>query len=238
MKTKNLLKIKSHRPWKIPNKEWRFYQEWNNAVFLHWEVDYELLKTLVPKKLEIDLFKGKAWVSIVAFTMEKIRVKNLPQFPPISNFDEINIRTYVKYKERYGVYFLNIEAGNLVSAKVSKFISNLPYKYSKMSRDNFSFYSSNKQKDEFKINYQIKENQYKKEEIDFWLTERYALFQEYKSTINEFEIHHIEWPIKEVEIKELNLNYPKFKDLINKNPDIQHYSKGVQVLAWNKKTHK
>ena len=58
------------------------------------------LQILVPAEIEIDLFEGKPWVSLVAFTMEKIRPRYLPYFPPISNFDEINIRTYVKSKNK------------------------------------------------------------------------------------------------------------------------------------------
>lgn len=70
--------------------------------------------------MEIDFFEGKQWVSLVAFTMEKIRRKNLPSFPPISDFNEINIRTYVKYKKKTGVYFLSIEGGTKISCQIAK----------------------------------------------------------------------------------------------------------------------
>jgi len=92
------------------------------------------LKKHVPKELEIDLFKGKPWVSVVAFTMENIRPKNIPAFSPISNFHEINIRTYVKMNNKNGVYFLSIEGGKRLSCKIAKFISDLPYRYSIIDR--------------------------------------------------------------------------------------------------------
>ena len=111
MKIKEILNQTNHRPWKIPNESWKFYQEWNRAVFLHWQVELSELKKFVPDELEIDLFDGKAWISVVAFTMEKIRPKYLPYFSPISNFDEINVRTYVKANGKSGVYFLSIEDG-------------------------------------------------------------------------------------------------------------------------------
>ena len=72
----NILNITNHRPWEIPRGSWKFYQEWNNAVFLHWQVELAELKKFVPRELEIDLFEGKPWISLVAFTMEKIRLKN------------------------------------------------------------------------------------------------------------------------------------------------------------------
>ncbi|MCG9792921.1 DUF2071 domain-containing protein [Flavobacterium algicola] len=89
------------------------------------------MEKFVPKELEIDLIDGKAWISVGACTMEKIRPKNLPAFPPISDFDEINIRTYVKSKYKTGVYVLSIEGGESLSCKIAKGISNLPYRFSK-----------------------------------------------------------------------------------------------------------
>ena len=125
MTIKEILNTTEHRPWKLPADSWKFYQEWNDVIFLHYEVDISELKKFVPKELEIDLFKGKPWVSVVAFTMQKIRPKNLPYFPPISDFDEINIRTYVKSNNKTGVYFLSIEGGKFLSCKVAKRISEL-----------------------------------------------------------------------------------------------------------------
>ncbi len=73
MTINEILSLKEHRPWSMPKGNWKFHQEWNNSVFLHWQVDLEQLKKFVPKELEIDLYNGKPWVSIVAFTMEKVR---------------------------------------------------------------------------------------------------------------------------------------------------------------------
>ncbi|MFK7772027.1 MAG: YqjF family protein [Saprospiraceae bacterium] len=239
MKIQEILNITKHRPWKIPNQNWQFYQEWNRAIFLHWQVDLNELKKLVPKEIEIDLFEGKPWVSLVAFTMEKIRPKYLPYFPPISNFDEINIRTYVKSKNKTGVYFLSIEGGKNLSCKVSKLISELPYRFSKTKRTPHQYSSSNsKFNDELDIEFSVGKKIEDKSKLDKWLTERYALFQETETSINEFEIHHLEWEIKELQIERLNVNYPRFKKLVNDKPDKIQYSDGVKVLAWGKKKNK
>lgn len=167
MSIQELLNTTSHRPWKMPDENWKFYQEWNNVVFLHWQVELEELKKFVPKELEIDLFEGKPWVSIVAFTMEQIRPKNLPAFPPISNFDEVNIRTYVKSKQKAGVYFLSIEGGNLLSCKVAKALSELPYSYSKINRRDNNYESKNRAlNSRLNIDFTIGKEITKKEEID------------------------------------------------------------------------
>ena len=235
MTIRELLTTTAHRPWKIPNNNWKFYQEWNNALFLHYQVDLNELEKFVPKELEIDLFDGKPWISVVAFTMEKIRPKNLPYFPPISNFDEINIRTYVKSNNKTGVYFLSIEGGKMLSCKIERGISELPYRFSKIKRANQKYQSENSYfNDRLDIQFTIVNKITKKTKLINWLTERYALFQDTDKSINEFEIHHLEWPINEINLSKLELNYPRFKKLISEQPSKIHYSKGVKVLAWGK----
>ncbi|WP_106791658.1 YqjF family protein [Aquimarina sp. Aq78] len=235
MSIKELLNTTEHRPWKIPDKNWKFYQEWNNAIFIHWQVELSELQKFVPKELEIDLFEGKPWISLVAFTMEKIRPKNLPAFPPISTFDEINIRTYVKSNTKTGVYFLSIEGGTNLSCKIAKKISELPYRYSKIKRSENRYLSINSEfKDELDIPFSIGEEITDKSVLDKWLTERYALFQDTEKSINEFEIHHLEWPIQKIEVTNLKVNYARFDKLIKDEPDKIQYSKGVDVIAWGK----
>ncbi|RNC86428.1 MAG: DUF2071 domain-containing protein [Winogradskyella sp.] len=235
MTTQNLLDTTNHRPWDIPNKSWKFYQEWNNVLFLHYQVDLAELKKFVPKELEIDLFNGEPWVSVVAFTMEKIRPKNLPSFKLISNFHEINIRTYIKSNNKTGVYFLSIEGGKRLSCKIAKGVSKLPYRFSKIMRTNKKYQSKNiEYNDSLDIEYLIGKELKEKTDLDIWLTERYALFQDTNKSINEFDIHHLEWSINDISLEKLDLSYPRFKDLIRSQPVKTHYSKGVKVIAWGK----
>ena len=236
MKIREILNRTDHRPWAVPNESWKFSQEWNHSIFLHWQVELSELQKFVPKELEIDLFEGKPWVSVVAFTMEKIRPKNLPAFPPISNFDEINLRTYIKSNNKTGVYFLSIEGGARLSCMIARGMSELPYRFSKMKRTENQFISSNSEfNDEFEVEIEIGKAVTQKTELDKWLTERYALFQDSEKFINEFEIHHLEWPIHNVELKKVKVKYPRFKSLIKTKPHKIQYSNGVKVIAWGKK---
>ncbi|MFD2562609.1 YqjF family protein [Aquimarina rubra] len=233
MTIQKILKNTEHRPWELPKQPWKYYQEWNKAIFLHWKVDDNELRKFVPKELEIDMYEGSPWVSLVAFSMEKIRPKNLPYFDPISNFGEINIRTYIKSGKKTGVYFLSIEGGKKLSCMIAKKISELPYRYSKMKRKSGIYTSTNNQyEDSLKIEYHPGKEQNTKSDLDIWLTERYALFQDSKEFINEYEIHHPEWSLQDIEIKNLLVKYPRFETLLKNNPDKMCYSKGVQVLAW------
>ena len=94
----------SHRPFEIPKGNWKYYQEWNRALFLHWVIPFELLRRCVPSNLNLDTFEGNCYISLVAFTMEKIRPKYLPSIRCISNFDEINVRTYIDNDNKQPLY--------------------------------------------------------------------------------------------------------------------------------------
>lgn len=107
---KSILKDIAHRPWPAPKETWQYYQEWNNAVFLHFQISFEDLLKWVPENLVLDSFEEKYYISIVAFTMKKVRPRYLPAFSPVSNFHEVNTRTYIDLKGKKGVYFLKIEA--------------------------------------------------------------------------------------------------------------------------------
>lgn len=236
MKISQLLLTTDHRPWHLPEHDWKYYQEWNNAIFLHWPVAPEQLKKFVPKELSIDTFNGQAWVSLVAFTMEKVRLRYLPGFPPLSNFDEINIRTYVKRGNRDGVYFLSMEAGKRGACTVARQLSQLPYRYSQTTRREGYYQSSNKTyHDLLEIKYEVGHQKPDKDKLDKWLTERYMLYQDYNDYINEYEIHHIVWPVQELKLKSLRCNYERFEQLMHGHPSRIHYSPGVQVIAWDKK---
>lgn len=232
---KEILQSTAHRPWSIPETNWKYYQEWNNVLFLHWQTDFDLLRKLVPNDLEIDLYEGHPWISIVVFSMEKIRPRNIPHFKPISNFNEVNIRTYVKYNNKAGVYFLSIEGGSFLSCKIARNLSELPYRYSKIQHTKKGCQAQNAIfKNHLSIDYKVDNKIEQKSDLDRWLTERYALFQDTATTINEFEIHHLEWSIHKALITDLDFNYSTFNHLINNEIDLVHYSKGVQVLAWQK----
>ncbi|WP_276373974.1 DUF2071 domain-containing protein [Chryseolinea sp. H1M3-3] len=224
-----------HRPFDYPKNDWKYYQEWNNALFFHWKVAYDTLRKLVPQKLNLDTYEGVTYVSLVAFTMQKIRPRNLQPIKFISDFDEINIRTYIDNDNRKGVYFLNIEAGKHLSTLIAKTLSGLPYEKSNIQRTSENYKSTNIQKSfNLDTEFEVKKRPTEKSTLDNWLTERYCLYFERAKTIYRYDIHHKEWEIKHVDIKRLNVNY-KIGDLdfINK-PDLIHYSDGVKVLAWQR----
>lgn len=232
----NILSAITHRPFELPDGKWKYYQEWNNALFFHWTIPFEILRKCVPKNFNIDTIDGKYYVSLVAFTMEKIRPKYLPSISFISDFEEINLRTYIDNDNKKGVYFLNIEAEKLLSTFIAKALSGLPYEKSNIKRTEKRYISKNSKKG-FYLNteFEIKNKLQCKTELDKWLTERYCLYLDNENEFYRYDIHHKEWEIKSVEIKQLNLNY-KIGDinLSDRQPNLTHYSDGVKVIAWKR----
>ncbi len=235
-KAKDILRETSHRPWEIPQGQWSYYQEWNEALFLHWKIPVEIIQELIPTGLTLDTFNGNAWVSVVAFTMEDIRPFALPSVSFVSDFYEINVRTYVVNNGKAGVYFVNIEAQKMLSVFLAKALSGLPYEKSDMRRAAGYYKSDNHYKGfSLEASYDEGETAYDLTPLDKWLVERYCLFVNNNDELYCYEIHHLPWEIRKVKLDKLQLNY-KIGNLAigSTSPDLTHYSPGVQVLAWKR----
>lgn len=235
MNTFDILQMQDHRTWKPPSGDWKYYQEWKDVIFLHWEVDESELRRFVPGQLTIDTFQGKAWMSVVAFKTQGVRRRGAPPLPLLSNFYEVNIRTYVKNSYKDGIYFLNLEASKFLSSVLTRFITELPYYYSTIESTVNMFKCVNSEKQShLHIRYETETTPVQKTELDRWLTERYVLFQDGVDDIVEFNIHHIEWPLQKVKVDTLALSYPSYNFLLEGFPTRVGYSPGVQVLIWEK----
>ena len=83
--------------------------EWRYVAMLNYEIDPAMLQQYVPKGTELDSWDGKTFVSMVGFLFQNTRVLGLP-VPFHQNFEEINLRFYVRRKGedgwRRGVVFI------------------------------------------------------------------------------------------------------------------------------------
>jgi uncharacterized protein YqjF (DUF2071 family) len=238
MRIPELLLNTAHRPWPLPEAAWAYYQEWNRAVFLHWKVDPESLTKLVPPGLQVDLIDGHAWLSIVAFTMEKIRPRGLPAVAPLSDFHEINVRAYVSRDGKPGVYFINMEAGKRLAAWTARTLSGLPYEPSEILRSSdtqSTFYASHNKVKNFKLDIAYRPGAaIEPDAVDRFLTERYCLYLDNKRKIYRYEVHHPAWALQQLHTDRLITEYKVGDIVLNHPPDRMHYSEGVKVVAWRK----
>jgi uncharacterized protein YqjF (DUF2071 family) len=70
--------------------------QWKNLLMLNYEVDPEILKPYLPAATELDLWQGKALVSMVGFMFLNTSVLGI-KWPWHINFEEVNLRFYVKH---------------------------------------------------------------------------------------------------------------------------------------------
>jgi len=72
------------------------FQRWFHLLFLHWSLSPDIVQMTLPQGLQADTFEGIAWVGIVPFFMRGVRPAGFVSVPGISNFLELNLRTYVR----------------------------------------------------------------------------------------------------------------------------------------------
>src|SRR5262245_6941147 len=123
----------AHRPWTMPDRPWVMTQTWNDLLFAHWSVDAAQLRALIPPSFELDLFDGEAWLGIVPFEMTNVSPRGVPSLPWVSEFPELNVRTYVRVDDRPGVYFFSLDAGNALAVQTARMLLNLPYHTAEMA---------------------------------------------------------------------------------------------------------
>jgi uncharacterized protein YqjF (DUF2071 family) len=76
--------------------------EWRSLAMLNYLVDPSVLLQYVPAGTELDSWEGKTFASLVGFRFLKTRVFGIP-FPFHRNFDEVNLRFYVRRTDETGV---------------------------------------------------------------------------------------------------------------------------------------
>ena len=109
------------------------HQHWGQLLFMHWPIDAELLRPLIPSQLSIDTFDGSAWIGEIPFTMWGIRASFLPPIPGASAFHELNVRTYVHWNGVPGVWFFSLDAANSLAVWGARTFYHLPYFNAEMS---------------------------------------------------------------------------------------------------------
>ncbi|MER6950168.1 DUF2071 domain-containing protein [Nonomuraea sp. NPDC000554] len=107
---------------------------WSAQAFLHWRYPAAAVRPLVPDSLTVETFDGTAWVSLVPFLMEGVRLPGTPALPWLSRFPEINLRTYVRDERgRDGIWLLSLDAARLPAVLAGRACYRLPFHWSRMS---------------------------------------------------------------------------------------------------------
>ena len=104
--------------------------DWRYLAMLNYEVDAGVLANFVPRGTELDRWDGRVFLSLVGFRFLSTRVRGIP-IPFHSNFDEVNLRFYVRRRVgnevRRGVVFIREIVPRRAIAMVARVLYNEPY---------------------------------------------------------------------------------------------------------------
>lgn len=237
------LAVTSHRPWPPPGAPWVMAMRWENLAFLHWPVEYGALRPLVPQELELETKGGTAWIGISPFVMSGVRGRFTLPVPGLSEFPELNTRTYVSVGGRPGVWFFSLDAASALAVKAARWVFGLPYHRARMAvawRDGGVEYRSRRRGPRGR---EVRfEGSYRPSgpvasptpgSLEHWLTERYCLYSVRRGKLYRGEIHHAPWPLQtaSVEVAENTMAAP-LGIRLDPVPPVVHFARRLDVVAW------
>jgi uncharacterized protein len=219
-------------------------QRWHDLLFAHWPVEAEALRAIVPPRLEIDTFDGRAWIGVIPFRMTGVRLRVTPALPWLSAFLELNVRTYVAARGKPGVWFFSLDAGNPIAVAVARSWFHLPYFRAQMKceeREGWIQYSCERTHPgsapaRLAGRYRAvgPEFQPQRGTLEHFLTERYCLYaQDNAGRMFRGEIHHPPWNLRIAEAgfsenemaAACGITLPSQKPLL-------HFARQQEVVVW------
>ena len=230
-----------------PKGPWIGSQQWKHLLFAHYPGDYDNLRALIPRDLDIDRFDGEVGVGVVPFVMRAVRFRGLPPVPPVSSFLELNLRTYVTYRGDAGVYFFSLDANRALAVWAARTFFHLPYFNASMqiesAENGMRFVSSRTGRRgktlgigaDFDCSFRGSQmHKTSRGDLTDWLTERYCFFTRTRNgRILRGDIHHTKWPLQscEAEFRHNTLAESLGVTLRNSSP-LLHYSEHLDVRVW------
>ena len=184
-----------------------FLGDWMRAAFIHYEVDAQLLQREIP--FELDLWHGRAFVSLVAFVMQRLRPRlggwlGELAFRPISGTHFLNVRTYVRHRNESGIYFMAEFLSNRLCVPLGPPTFGLPYRAGRLEyrheREGAVLAGTIKSAgDRSGLSYRATLapaglNACPPGTLDSFLLERYTGFTRYGDIRRLFHIRHHPWP--------------------------------------------
>lgn len=109
--------------------------EWRKLIMINYVVSEEQLLPFLPSKTKLDTWNGNHYVSLVGFMFVNTRLLGV-KVPFHVNFEEVNLRFYVKYEEdgewKRGVVFIKEIVPRLALSLVANIVYNEHYVTRKM----------------------------------------------------------------------------------------------------------
>ncbi|MCA1567147.1 MAG: DUF2071 domain-containing protein [Acidobacteria bacterium] len=226
------------RPAELPLME----HHWGKLLFMHWPIPVERLRSLVPPQLTIDTFDGEAWVGITPFTLWNVRLSFTPPVPYLSDFHELNVRTYVLYRGVPGVWFFSLNTNSSMTVFGARTFYFLPYFNSdidlRQEGDTIHYHLRRTDAERpaaFDATWEIGKELPEAEPgtLEYFLTERYCLYSASGESIYRARIHHRPWPLRQAALLSHASDIAESDYLPKlKGKPLVHYAEALAVDVW------
>ena len=227
--------------------------EWNNLVIANYVIDPAILAGYLPSKTELDYYDGQCFVSLIGFMFEQTTVRGF-RIPFHVNFEEVNLRFYVRYHYngiwKRGAVFIK----EIVPKPAITFVANTLYheKYISLPMKHHYRETGN----EIELGYQWKykgewmklEGVTEKENASMvagskeeFIAEHYWGYSKYNAhTTFEYGVAHEPWMIHRVKAFNIECDFGKlyggeFAFLDKINPDSVFMAKGSPIAVLGKR---
>jgi uncharacterized protein YqjF (DUF2071 family) len=237
------LEATSHRPWPLPSGPWLLGQTGNGLLVAHWRVPPAAVLAVMPPSIPLDTFDGDAWIGVTPFVVTSFRMRGTPPLPLVSNFPEINVRTYAIVDGKPGIYFLSLDADSRVAVSGARRSHRLPYFRARMSVEKAGSlvrYDSRRSSPDgppadFHGSYGPRGQRFNARpgSLEHWLTERYCLYTtDDEQRVLRGEIHHEPWPLHSAEADiGLNTMAEPFEIELEGEP-LLHFALRQDTVLW------
>ncbi len=224
--------------------------EWQNLIMANYTLDPKILAPLLPFGTELDLWEGKCYVSLVGFLFKNTRVLGIP-IPWHINFEEVNLRFYVKHLSaegewKRGVVFVK----EIVPKRAISFVANTLYgeHYHTMKMAHEFKETSTSREVSYRWKYRGQWNHIKvttaKEALSIqegseaeFITEHYWGYTRLnEKKTSQYEVVHPKWKMYTVEDFDLQCEVAQiyggvFEEVFAKNPDSVFMADGSEVAV-------
>lgn len=222
----------------MPATPWRWRQVWHDLLFMHWPVPAAIVRPFVPDALTIDERGGSAWLSLVPFHMTDVTLRGLPAVPWLSAFAEMNLRTYVTFEDKPGVWFLRMDAARAPAVVTARLGLGLPYVWSAMrvNADGARVrYRSVRRDAVFDGRYGPTGDATEpvRDSLEAFLTERYCLYTVIARRLARLEIHHAPWALQPADATVTTNTIPASLNLPGPiGQPLMQFSRRQDVVGW------
>jgi hypothetical protein len=226
--------------------------EWRKLILANYEIDPGILKKYLPAGTELDEWENKYYVSLVGFMVLKTNLHGF-RIPFHTNFPEVNLRFYVRYRSgsdwKRGVVFIN----EFVPKPAITFVANKFYKerfvtypmkhiFEKGNKLMISYYwKKDHQWNKLEVAADPKLCELKSGSKEEFIMERYWGYSSIdKHKTEEFRVEHPQWNIYPIEQYNIDCNFETlygndFRSLNNKQPASVFLAEGSPAIIFAKK---